>query len=159
VRRSIGWLAIACLLAICVVAVVAYGKPVPNASLEARTHSVAATLRCPVCQGESVADSPSGLAKSMRAIIHRRLRAGQSPDRIRGYFASRYGAWVLLSPPQTGVGTIAWLAPPVLVLGGTVLLVLLLLSWRGRSSTPVTPNPAALARVRAELAAESDRGM
>src|SRR6186997_3175590 len=69
-----------------------------DTALEARTSAVAATLRCPVCQGESIQESPSALAQQMRAVVRDRLRAGHTPDQIRAYFVSRYGEWILLEP-------------------------------------------------------------
>jgi cytochrome c-type biogenesis protein CcmH len=156
-KRYLGWVAIGLLLGIAAIALLAYGNP-SHQSLDDRTRAVAQQLRCPVCQGESVADSPSGIAKEMRAIIRRRLAEGQSPDTIKAYFVYRYGTWILLAPPTSGVGTLAWLAPPLLVLGGAALLMTLLLSWRSRGQEPVRARADYLERVRAELAAEGSEG-
>ena len=80
-------------------------------TLEERTQAVASSLRCPVCQNLSVADSPSGLGAEMRAAIQRRLRAGETPDEIRTFFVQRYGEWVLLAPPRRGLDLVPWIAP------------------------------------------------
>jgi cytochrome c-type biogenesis protein CcmH len=151
-RRRLGWVAIGWLLLLCALALVVYGRPTAGASLRERTLAIAGQLRCPVCQGESVADSESGIAQGMRDIIRRRLQQGQSSAQIETYFVSRYGEKVLLSPPSSGVGGIAWLAPPLLVLGGAGLLVTLVVDWRGRTRVPASPvNERYLARVRREL--------
>jgi cytochrome c-type biogenesis protein CcmH len=155
VRRWLGWIAIGWLLVICSVALVAYGNPAAAQSLDERTRAVAQQLRCPVCQSESVADSSAGISKAIRAIIQKRLAEGQSADQIKTYFVSRYGTWILLAPPSSGIGAVAWLAPPLLVLGGLALLMTLVMDWRRRAKRP--PRPARseyLARVRAELADE-----
>lgn len=54
--------------------------------LEARTAAVAADLRCPVCQGLSIQDSPTELALQMRGVVKDQLRAGKSPDDVKAYF-------------------------------------------------------------------------
>src|SRR5947209_18433917 len=154
-RRWLGWIAIGWLLILCTVALLAYGRASPVASLNDRTLAVARELRCPVCQGESVADSQSGISQGMRAIIRRKLMAGQSPDFIKQYFVARYGDTILLAPPSSGIGGVAWLAPPLLVAGGMGLLITLVIDWRSRSRVPLSPiGDGYLERVRAEL--ESD---
>jgi cytochrome c-type biogenesis protein CcmH len=154
VRRWLGWIAIGWLLLLCGLALIAYGNPAPRTSLSDRTMAVAKNLRCLVCQGESVADSPSGFSQGIRAEIRRRLQAGQSPDQIERFLVSKYGDKILLAPPQSGIGDLAWLAPPVLVLAGAVLLVMLVLDWRQRGRTPSEAvRDEYLERVRAELAA------
>lgn len=153
-RGSLGWIAIGWLLLLAVLAIVAFGQPASRPTLDDRARAVAQQLRCPVCQGESVADSPSDIARAMRAEIRQRLREGQSPGRIERYFISKYGDWILLAPPQQGVARLAWIAPPLLVLGGIGLLLTLLLAWRGRQ--PVARgeiDQVYLERVRAEFAA------
>jgi cytochrome c-type biogenesis protein CcmH len=90
-------------------------------SLEDRTRAVARTLRCPVCQNLSVADSPSGIAQEMRRTIAADLQAGRSPDQIRAEFVQAYGEWILLAPPKRGLDLVAWLVPALLVLGAAVV--------------------------------------
>lgn len=156
-RRYLGWIAIGWLLALCAVALVAYGRPASHPSLDARTREVALQLRCLVCQGESVADSPSGLAQEMRGVIRRKLADGWSEDQVKAYFVSRYGQRILLAPSRTGLGSVAWLGPPLLVLGGLGLLVTLAVDWRSRGrDTGVKDEDIYLARVRAELAARGN---
>jgi cytochrome c-type biogenesis protein CcmH len=151
-RRWLGWIAIGCLLILSTLTLAMYGAPKASASLDDRTRAVAQQLRCPVCQSESVADSPSQISKDMRATIRRRLAAGESPDSIKSYFVSRYGNWILLAPPASGVGNLAWLAPPLLLLGGLGLLITLIANWRKRAKTEIPKTGAPyLERVQAEL--------
>lgn len=76
-----------------------------------QVEAVASTLRCPTCQGLSVADSPSTVADSMRDIITEQIDAGRSPDEVRAYFTARYGDWILLSPQPSGLGWLVWVLP------------------------------------------------
>lgn len=92
--------------------------------------ALAAQLRCPTCQGLSVADSHSPLAQSMRRIIDEQLAAGQQPAQIKAYFVQRYGDWVLLSPPARGLGWLVWLIPIGALLLGIAVVASLITGWR-----------------------------
>jgi cytochrome c-type biogenesis protein CcmH len=91
----------------------------PDSVLEARTAEVAKTLRCPVCQGESIQESPADLAQQMRILVKDMLRAGKTPDEIRAYFVERYGEWILLEPKMTGLNIALYVLPVVLIIVGT----------------------------------------
>jgi len=103
--------------------------PAADSALEARTAAVAATLRCPVCQGESIQDSPAELAQQMRAVVRERLRAGETPDEVRAYFVSKYGEWILLEPKMTGLNILLYVLPVLLVVGGLALVAVLVRRW------------------------------
>lgn len=107
-----------------------------DTALEARTSAVAATLRCPVCQGESIQESPSALAQQMRALVREKLRTGESPDEVKAYFVSRYGEWILLEPKMTGLNVVLYVLPVLLVVGGLGLVVFLVRRW----TRPVEPS-------------------
>jgi cytochrome c-type biogenesis protein CcmH len=158
VRRWSGWVAIIWLMLFGVVAVLAYGRPTTHPSLDARTLSVASTLRCLVCQGESIAESPSGFARSIRADIRRRLQSGQSAGEIRSFLVARYTDAILLEPPHSGLGDLAWIAPPLLLIGSLGLLATLVYDWRrrGQDGERQVRRSAYLDRVRAELAMGAD---
>jgi cytochrome c-type biogenesis protein CcmH len=100
-----------------------------DSALEARTSALASRLRCPVCQGESIQDSPSELAQNMRAVVREQLRAGKSPQEIEAYFVSKYGEWILLEPSMTGLNVLLYVFPVLLVVGGLALVVVLVRRW------------------------------
>jgi cytochrome c-type biogenesis protein CcmH len=123
-------------LALVVAMVIAVQQPaIPDSVLDTRTAEVASTLRCPVCQGESIQDSPSELAQQMRTVVREKLRQGETPDQIRAYFSARYGEWILLEPRMTGLNVVLYLLPVVLILGGIALIVILVKKWTRAGDT------------------------
>ena len=110
-----------------VAAWVAAASPAPalarSSGLDERVRAIASRLRCPVCQNESVADSPSELAAQMRALIRTKLEEGESTETIVAYFISRYGEWILLDPPRQGLGWVLWTAPAVILVVGLAAAV------------------------------------
>lgn len=93
--------------------------------VEDRVRTIASELRCVVCQNLSVADSPSDLAKEMRNVVRELVQQGKSREEIDAYFVSRYGEYVLLSPPKRGFNLLVWGLPflAIVVGGGAVYLV------------------------------------
>jgi cytochrome c-type biogenesis protein CcmH len=75
-------------------------------------------IRCLVCQGESIADSNAELAGDMRALVRRRIAAGESQDQIKRWLIERYGAWVTYDPPVEPLTWPLWIAPLIFVAMG-----------------------------------------
>lgn len=98
-------------------------------ALDAATSAVAAQLRCPVCQGVAIQDSPSELAQQMRMVVKEQLAAGKSPDEVKAYFVSKYGEWILLEPQAHGFNLVIYALPVLLVLGGAGFLVFVVNKW------------------------------
>jgi cytochrome c-type biogenesis protein CcmH len=98
------------------------GPALSGPALDARTEEVAALLRCPVCQGLSVADSPATMATKMKARVRELLASGYDEEQILAYFERSYGEFVRLEPPRRGINWLVWLAPPIALLGGLVLV-------------------------------------
>ncbi len=92
-------------------------------SIEDRVYAIAGELMCPVCGGQTVAESSSQLAVQMRDEIRKRLRAGQSREDIIAYFVGQFGEGVLAAPPARGGGLVLWLAPPLALLAGLVIVI------------------------------------
>lgn len=92
-------------------------------------------LRCPVCQGMPISDSPSGMAIDMMGQVRKMHAEGKSREEILNYFTRSYGDWVLLRPRTEGVGWFVWTLPPV----GMLVAIALALRYRKRAP-PATPH-------------------
>ena len=83
---------------------------------EASARALMETLRCLVCQGQSIADSDADMAADMRALVRERIERGEKPASIRDWLIARYGDYVTYDPPLSGLTWPLWLAP-ILLLG------------------------------------------
>jgi len=83
----------------------------PPPDLSPQVFQIARALRCPVCQGESAAESNSGVAQEMRRLIAEMLKKGKSEAEIKAFFVERYGEWILYEPPRRGVTLWVWVLP------------------------------------------------
>lgn len=119
-------------------------QSVADSILEARTSAVAAELRCPVCQGLSIQDSPSELSQEMRGMVRDQLRAGKTPDEVKAYFVSKYGEWILLTPNAQGFNLLLYILPFALLLGGAAVIIVVVRRWTRaaeRDSLPPSDSP------------------
>jgi len=94
------------------------GPALGGRDLDLRTEEVGALLRCPVCQGLSVMDSPSGMARNMREEVRSLLAAGYDQEQVLSYFEHSYGEFVWLKPPLRGLNWVVWMAPVFGLLAG-----------------------------------------
>ncbi|HEV2748420.1 MAG TPA: cytochrome c-type biogenesis protein [Allosphingosinicella sp.] len=85
---------------------------------EAQARALMETLRCLVCQGQSIADSDAEMAGDMRALVRRRIAAGERPEAIRTWLIDRYGNWVSYDPPLGRTTWPLWAAPMLLLAAG-----------------------------------------
>ena len=126
--------AIAVLFLIVSPAVVTAGT-VEEQTIDIRTREIAKTLRCTVCQSESVFESQAPLAQQMRGIIRERVALGQSDEEIRAYFLSRYGDYILMEPRVRGLNWLLWTGPFLLLLFGGFLLYRTLARWTAQTAS------------------------
>ena len=106
-----------------------------NPVLEARARNLSQELRCMVCQNQSIDDSEASLARDLRLLVRERLIQGDSDKQVLDFLVARYGEFVLLKPrfePQT---LLLWGIPPLSLLGG---LVVLLVMARRRQTTDLS---------------------
>lgn len=99
-------------------------SPVQETVEDRQVREIAKELRCAVCQNESVADSGSQLARSMRDLIRDRLREGESPEEVKAYFVSKYGDYILMEPRKEGVNIFLWGVPFLVLILGAIAIVM-----------------------------------
>lgn len=107
-------------LLICVfsiVSITAFAADPPNdPELETRAREIGRSLRCVVCQNQSIEDSDAVLAEDMRTLVRTRLKAGDSDEQVVEFMHNRYGDFVLLKPPVQTNTYILWFTPFILLL-------------------------------------------
>jgi cytochrome c-type biogenesis protein CcmH len=99
------------------------GTPLVSPQLDQKTQELAGQLRCPVCQGLAIADSPSEMAINMRRQVRELLARGFTDEQILKYFEQSYGQFVLLKPKFAGVNSLVWLLPIAVLAFGALLVV------------------------------------
>ncbi|HET8568052.1 MAG TPA: cytochrome c-type biogenesis protein CcmH [Candidatus Limnocylindria bacterium] len=124
-------------LALVVVGAAALAAARPaDATPEARVERIASELRCPVCQGQPVSDSPSQTAREMRQLVAERVAEGRTDDEIRAEFRASYGDWILLTPEAGGPGAVVWLTPLLATALGMAVALALIRARRARTAAP-----------------------
>ncbi|HZU79717.1 MAG TPA: cytochrome c-type biogenesis protein CcmH [Acidimicrobiales bacterium] len=139
-RLAVAWALLVVVLAGALV--IGSRHPAPPASPSQRAAAIDAVLRCPSCEGISVAQSSASTAVAIRQLVRERVAQGQSTQQIEDFLVSRYGESILLEPPAGGGIGLVWIVPAaaiVVALGalGTVF-------WRRR-------------RVPVQVVADEDR--
>lgn len=132
--RTRRWLPAAALVGIAV-AVLAIGASRPShPTLDQKVLSIAGEVRCPVCEGQSAAQSDTASSMQIRDQIRQQLQAGRSQGQILAGIVQAYGPGILEKPPASGVSLTVWVVPVVafvLALGG---LGVAFVRWRSRSA-------------------------
>jgi cytochrome c-type biogenesis protein CcmH len=108
-------------------------QPTPAPTIDQQAERLAGELRCPDCQGLSVAESHTAAANAIRTEIGEQLAAGRTADEVRQHFVDRFGSWILLQPADP----LIWLLPIAVVGIGVAIFGWWLLG--GRRSRPVAP--------------------
>ncbi|WP_315759894.1 cytochrome c-type biogenesis protein [Sphingomonas sp. Y38-1Y] len=93
----------------------------PDPAKERDAKALMETLRCVVCQGQSIADSDAEMAGDMRSLVRERIAKGETPDAVRNWLIERYGDYVSYDPPLSAATAPLWMTPLLLlVIGGVV---------------------------------------
>jgi cytochrome c-type biogenesis protein CcmH len=135
------------------------GTPLTGAELDRHTEELTSLMRCPVCQGLSIADSGTMIALAMKAEVREFLARGYTDDQILDYFELSYGEFIRLQPKPTGFNLFVWIAPLAAFLLGLAIVVYRLRSAGAASEPQEVPAKDAAdglasyrERVRKELA-------
>ena len=90
--------------------------------LKADQNKITKNLRCLVCQGQSVYDSESDFANSIKLVVESKIQEGLSEAQIYKFLKGKYGEWILYEPELTKKTYILWLLPMLLfLLGGAII--------------------------------------
>lgn len=96
-------------------------RQLDDPAAEARARALMHSVRCLVCEGQSIADSDAEMAGDMRAMIRERVARGEEPEAIRAWLIERYGSWVSYKPVFDLATAPLWIAPLVLLVIGVAL--------------------------------------
>lgn len=114
-------------------------RPLASPSQEARAQALFNDVRCVVCQHESIADSPAGIAADMRRLVREEIAAGSTDEAVRADLVRRWGDYILFKPPVNIATLLLWFGPLLLVLlAGGVFIALSL--RRKPVETPLSPD-------------------
>jgi cytochrome c-type biogenesis protein CcmH len=140
--RLAGWLAmLAIVVAALLVGVTDDGGPSTDGE---RARDLSASVACPTCDGQSVADSDSSAARNVRTFIDQRVADGQTDDQIRDELAARYGERILLTPGRSGLAGLVWVLPVAALVAALAGVALAFRQWRGRGVVHATADDRAL---------------
>lgn len=127
IRRWGPWIVVA-VVAFSALSVAAFGtRTAPTA--QDRVSSLSRTVKCPVCSGESAAESNAPASQEIRRQIAEQVQQGQSDDEIRSFYAAKYGQAVLLTPSASGVNVLVWILPVVALAIGIAALAIVFRRW------------------------------
>ncbi len=130
-RKLVPWIALVIVVVVGIVVLVVRSRP--DNSPASRAHRLEQQLACPVCEGQSIADSNSPQSRAIRDDIPRRIAAGQSDAAIRAFYVSKYTERILETPSNSGLGIVAWGLPALAVILGSASIVVAVRKW---SRTP-----------------------
>lgn len=129
-------------------------QPLTDPAQEARARALFGDIRCVVCQHESIADSPAGIASDLRRLVREQIAAGKTDEEIKADLIRRYGDYALFQPPVR-VGTwVLWFGPFALAAGAGAVLFL---RSRRRASVEAAPLTPEEERALAALTADDDQ--
>lgn len=150
-RASSRWLLVGALLLMATAIVIALVRDSEPNDPASRALRIERQIACPVCDGESIAESNSAESVSRRGIVERRIAEGQSDQQILDYFAKTNGR-LMLNPSEDGIGLVAWGIPVVALVLGAAGLGFAIRKWRREPRMVATEEDATLVeRARRDL--------
>ena len=92
------------------------GKPVDQSQIHKN-------LRCLVCQGQSISDSNSDFAQTIKLVIKDLIKQGKSEAEIYAFMADKYGDWIVYKPQINKQNLLLWVLPYIVFLGGGLIIL------------------------------------
>ncbi|MEX1217040.1 MAG: cytochrome c-type biogenesis protein [Acidimicrobiales bacterium] len=127
VRRWGPWIAL-CVVAVTVLSVASFGaRSAPTA--QDRVSEISRTIKCPVCAGESVAESNVPASQEIRRQIAEQVQKGETDDEVRSFYSAKYGQGILLTPSASGINALVWILPVVAFAIGIAFLAIVFRRW------------------------------
>ena len=120
-------------------------KQFENSETEASYKKMIAELRCLVCQNQNLSDSDADLAKDLRNQVEKMLKSGNSDEQIVDYMVTRYGDFILYSPPLKTSTLVLWAGPFLMVTIG-IIVVANIFRRRGRQKSTISPHDLSRAK-------------
>jgi cytochrome c-type biogenesis protein CcmH len=102
----------------------------PDPPTDDEVNAIAKELYCPVCENTPLDVCPTQACEEWRQLIYDKLALGWDEEQIKFYFADQYGDRVLSAPPARGLNLLIYILPPLLFIGGVVILYKAFTSWR-----------------------------
>ena len=90
------------------------------------SNKILKNLRCLICQGQSVADSNSDFAQTIKIVVKDQINDGKSEKEIYDFLIEKYGEWIVYKPPFNKVNFVLWLFPYITLVSGGVIIFLFL---------------------------------
>ena len=95
----------------------------PNENLQNKIYK---NLRCLICQGQSIADSNSDFANTIKSVVNDKVKEGMTEKEVYNFLSEKYGDWILFDPPFKRKSLLLWSLPYVFfIIGAFVLLFVL----------------------------------
>ena len=106
-------------------------------ALQKTAREIYGLIMCPLCAGQTIAQSSNETSSQMRDLVLKKLRQGESKEEILQYFESRYGERIMAKPNKKGFNLILWVLPFVLVALAAISIYFLIRRWSSRvKATP-----------------------
>ena len=86
------------------------------------TNQIYKNLRCLVCQGQSISDSNSDFAQTIKLVVKDLIKEGKSENEIYSFMADKYGEWIIYKPQFSKQNFVLWLFPYVVLVGGALII-------------------------------------
>ena len=86
------------------------------------TNQIYKNLRCLVCQGQSISDSNSDFAQTIKLVVKDLIKEGKSENEIYSFMADKYGDWIVYKPQFSKQNFILWIFPYIVLVGGALII-------------------------------------